>query len=128
MIKKLMPSDTRATELISGFSLILSSILLLYGGNSYIPDNLKLMHHWAFWSILFFIFGSFQIIAIYKEWDAMIRAILSWVVGIYWLWVGVGNLCIHNPDINYILLLVLGASCQYSYIVNLLFSAKKSWT
>jgi hypothetical protein len=101
--------------------------MLLFCGNYYIPEHLKEMHHWVFWAILFFIFGSFQVIAIYKEWDGMIRAILSWVVGVYWLWVGIGNIVSPSPDINYILLLVLGASCQYSYVVNLLFSVKKSW-
>ncbi len=127
-IKNLLPLDTRATEILSSFSLILSSLLIFYAGPSVITESMRNEHHWMFWDILLFLFGCFQITAVIKNWDAMVRAILSLVIGIYWIWLGVANLCQESLSIVFIVSIVLGAMCQYSYIVNLLYAAKKSWT
>jgi hypothetical protein len=125
-IKNLLPSDTRAAEILSGFSLIISSILILYNQDSVLTHSMKETHHWIFWVIVLFIFGFLQIASLLKNWDGMVRAIISLVVGIFWFWIGV-SICQHALNIVYIMPIVLGVICHYSYVINLLYAAKKSW-
>lgn len=123
-IKNLLPSDTRAVEIISGISLFLSSLFIFYGHDKFLSLHIIEAHHWLFWGIMFVIFGSYQIISVLNNWDVMIRAILGLFIGAYWIWDGLSGLCQSQFVITDILPIVLGISCQYSFVVNLLYASK----
>lgn len=123
-IKNLLPSDTRAAEIISGVSLFFSSILVFYGHDKFLSEHILEAHHWLFWAMIFLIFGVFQLVSVLNRWDVMIRAILCLFIGTYWIWDGFSGLCQSNFTATDILPIVLGISCQYSFVINLLYSTK----
>lgn len=125
IIKQLLPADTRPVELISGFSLFVMAILIVTTGTMFFPEHLQDFHQWQFWGIVSGLFGLLQVFAVAMDDMEALRSVTSWFTGIYWLWSGLIQLFGPNGHFDDVVIIVLGASCMYAFIINLLFSKTK---
>lgn len=126
-LKKLLPSDTRPVELISGFSLLIASILALIYHGQYIQPQLLGLHVWQFWGSIGVIFGLIQILASGIDKSEPVRAIMGWITGIYWVWTSMSHLTgTSDVLVDNIAIFCLGMACQYIFIINMML-IKKSW-
>jgi hypothetical protein len=125
-LKNLLPADTRPIELISGTSLLISAILIFITQDLYFPEKMNDVHQWPFWGILSLVFGFIQILSVIEDDMEPIRTITAWLTGTYWVWSGFFHLMSDYGHFYDIVLIVLGLSCLYSFIINLQF-IKKSW-
>jgi hypothetical protein len=119
MIRSFLPDDTRSVELVSGCSLLLClaiSALITYLNPS-IGSSGTLTHY----NILAIgWFGLIQIFVCTTAHMRSIRAIVNWVTGSYWIWVGSHELMINPPALLGALSVILGMSCLYAFVVNVL--------
>lgn len=121
----LLPQDTRIAELISGFSLILMSVLMMFA-NIQPTDAMVRFHEAHFWFILSGVFGGLQIFSlIVNDKLEQLRFVLAWVTGTFWSWVAMDSIAngVNPTDIAG---LVLGISNLYAFVINLLL-VKQSW-
>lgn len=117
MWRNLLPQGTRTVELCSAYALIFSGILMLTGVIPIVKELLILDTN-ATWGLLIIIFGIMQVYAILEEPRLeVLRTLLSWVAGCFWLWIGV--IC---PDRSFsaedIATIFLGVGNLYGFIIN----------
>lgn len=124
IIKQLLPADTRPVELISGFSLFVMALLIVTTGTKFFPPHLHDFHQWQFWGIVSGLFGFLQVFAVVMEDMEAMRSVISWFTGIYWIWSGLIQISGSNGHFDDVVIMVLGASCMYAFIINLLFTKK----
>lgn len=126
-IRRLLPADTRPIELISGASLLISALLIISTGELFFPKHLHDFHQWQFWGILSGIFGVVQLYAVAMDDLESLRAVTAWFTGVYWVWTGLVQLFGPHAQFDDVVIVLLGASCLYAFIINLLFTAKRKW-
>lgn len=124
IIKQLLPADTRPVELISGFSLFVMAILIMTTGTKFFPPHLHDFHQWQFWGIVAGLFGGLQILAVALDDMEALRSVVSWFTGVYWIWSGLIQLVGPHAHFDDVVIMTLGASCLYAFIINLLFAKK----
>lgn len=121
----MIPNNTRLLEFITGIAVILSGILILNVPGS-LPVDILESHVNTFWGMIAICFGSIQLIAALLLFRANhLRAIISWVMGTFIVWISVSAVH-HNPTVDDLIALVVGVANLYAFIVNLL-KVKKEW-
>lgn len=122
----LMPTDTRAAELVSAFALLLTSICLLLGAPAS-PWMLEI-HAREFWVIMLAAFGAMQLIGILRNtYSAQaLRAIITWVAGMFWVWLSFEYM-LDSVRPTEVLSFMLGVANFYAFIVNLNLLARGKW-
>lgn len=123
--KNLLPSDTRTTEIISGVSLMIISLLIFLTGERYLPATMLSEHGWHFWGIVSGVFGAAQIGAVSQSDGERARAIMAWLSGSYWIWSGAHQLMGTQGHFFDAVSIVLGVSCMYAFVINLLLVTEK---
>lgn len=123
--KNLLPSDTRTTEIISGVSLVLISILILTSGGKFVPDHMSLEHYWQFWGMISGIIGALQILFVLVANMEHARSVVAWITGSHWIWSGTHQFSMSTGQFYDTVLLVLGISCMYAFVINLLITSQK---
>jgi len=119
-LRNLLTADTRATEITSGISLVIIAIVIMCTGKQFFPVHLINFHAWQFWGIVSGVFGALQLTAIMLEESEHVRAVTSWIAGTYWLWSGSYQIFSGTGQFYDIVLIILGISCMYAFVINLL--------
>lgn len=124
-LSKLFPSDTRIAEILSAVSLLFSGLLMLLVPQA-TPLALLTYHTAFFWGMIALVFGLLQfIVVVWYDDQELVRALFSWIVGTYWVWMSLGTVSMTVvPAI--IASFFLGVTNLYSFIVNVLV-VKKQW-
>lgn len=116
MWKSLLPQESRVLEIYSGLALLMLSIMSL--SPYFLASDLLLIESRPTWTILSFIFGFLQLFSIYKYPNLeILRILLSWLIGCFWLWVGIVSTNYHISPED-LAAISLGLGCLYSFIIN----------
>lgn len=122
--RRLLTTDTRSVELISGLSLVSASLGYFVGYGQ--EHRLFQFHQPEFWIILTMLFGLMQVFTIIEEGLDNLRFALCWIAGIFWLWVGLYtiNEIIKPTDA---LSVIMGVFNLYAFVVNVSNIKKNIW-
>ena len=116
-ISTLLPRDTRAIELVSAFALITTSVIIALGApmSPWMLD----IHSRSFWVMILGSFGTIQLIGIVRESVSaeVVRAIVTWLVGMFWVWVSLEYL-VDIVRVTEIASFILGVSNFYAFTIN----------
>ena len=119
MIKNFLPSDTRAVELLSGAALIFSGLGILYG---FLTPAEALMgtHASDFWLKIMIMFGVLQLytVVIFDKYTGIARVVVTLFCATFWTWLGFSELTQPISSSNDTILMLLGLSNFYSFVVN----------
>lgn len=123
MINHLLPQDTRAVEIVSSLSLILIGASLMH-----VPFESELFSHHShkFWSAITILFGLLQLLSVvFSEKLPLIRTLISWSIGFFFVWLGFSSISQYNNISDYIAI-ILGFGNWYAFILNINFM-RKEW-
>lgn len=109
-----IPRDTRLVEFASGWSMLLAALLL---PNDAIYEDLLIHSPQPGWIAFLGLAGLLHLIAVYRFEEAdMLRAALSFLGGLFWVWVGM--LGFVEPCLADFAAFALGVGCFMAFIVN----------
>lgn len=126
MLRKFLPNDTRLVELISGGSLVIGMLIGILTNQYILPAELLSYHVWQFWTMMLGIFGILQVGACSVHRLEYLRAATNWLIGGYWIWVGAHQIAVAEPYLTATVSILIGVSCFYAFVVNLLL-ARQAW-
>lgn len=116
-ISTILPRDTRAIELVSAFALITTSVVVAFGAplSSWLLD----IQSRGFWIMILGSFGIIQLIGIVRDSISaeIVRAIVTWLVGMFWIWVSLEYL-VDKVRVTEIASFILGVSNFYAFTIN----------
>lgn len=126
MMRMFLPNDTRLVELISGGSLVLGAVMSFFTDQHIVPTDLLSYHIWQFWALLLGVLGVIQVGACAVTHFEHLRAATNWLVGGYWMWVGIHQMVVYQLDLTTIVSVLMGVSCFYAFVINLLLT-RQAW-
>lgn len=116
MLHNLLPQDCRAVELASAGAMLAMAFYMLTG-TRYV--ELCTIHPYQFWVILFTVFGSLQLLALFWQHKMELQQfVMALVNGSIWVWLA---FVAQEPAA-----LFIGLSNLYAFSVGFLF-LKRSW-
>ena len=121
-----LPQDTRAIEFISAFALLLTSMFIMFGAP--ISPWMLELHSREFWVMVLASFGIVQLIGVVRDSFSaeVIRAIVTWLVGMFWVWLSLEYL-IDTVRATEVAALILGVSNFYAFVLNLSLLMRSKW-
>lgn len=126
MWRKLLPQGTRTIEICSAYAMLLGTILIASGVITYTPQ-LDTIDNNVTWVILLGIFGGLHLISVANtpRFDVL-RTILCWVAGCFWIWISVVSI---GPQLGLddLSAFFMGIGNLYGFIINFNL-IHKSWT
>lgn len=126
ILRLFLPNDTRLVELVSGWSLVIGMSISMITSHPNIPSTLLYYHMWQFWTVIIGMIGIVQVVACAFDNLEYVRSTTNWMVGWYWIWIGLDYLTTANNYLMPILSIVVGTSCMYAFIINILL-ARSVW-
>jgi len=109
----LFPQDTRVAELASCMALALLLLTILVSGSPILMESSKPCIHWEWAITSLLILQLIGLLAYPKQ--ELLRTIMCWVNGSFWVWVGLSSLSTDHVAIG---LLTLGLTNLYAFVVN----------
>jgi hypothetical protein len=118
-----IPRDTRLVEFASGWAMLLAALML---PNDAIYRDLVMHSPEPGWIAFLGVAGLLHLVAVYLfEQADMLRAVLSFVGGMFWMWVGMLGMV--EPSLSGFSAFALGVGCFMAFVVNGL-SVRTSWS
>ena len=112
-------ADTRAIELMSAASLLLTGIACVVSDAIWFPAWQLSIQPAVFWTTIMLVFGGLQSIALGMVGNVtMMRGILSWAIGSHLVWWALELVTNHHVGLAEIAVFVLGITNIYAFIIN----------
>lgn len=107
----LLPRDNRSAELASAGALLLLALHIGFYDDLHV--RLSSLHGMHFWVLIFSALGLAQLVSLlaYPNTE-ILRALLSWVNGLLWIWLSLSTYSAAGPAI------MLGVTNLYAFVVN----------
>jgi hypothetical protein len=115
-IKRILPSDTRAIELVSCAALAATALQEAIGLNTSILNAAQTGLYWAM--VLTLVPLAHVLTLMFIRYDLIIRSLLCWVAGIFWVYratFDVPGILSRDPDPASFF---IGMGCFYAMVIN----------
>lgn len=120
-LKQFLPSDVRIVEILSGLCFVLiASLNLIMGPQFGMTETMNSYHAVSFWVFIFGFVGAFQLYLIVSIGPEVFRAIISWISGSMWIWLGVSEIIHDSAHITGVVMIMLGIVCNYASVIYLM--------
>ena len=115
MIKNMLPQDSRTVEIASAWAMMMMSVGI--GAHIVVVDTLMTAHNIPFWVTCLALIGMLQFWSLVIHPSAeVLRCILAWVSGIFWIWLSFAD---GKPSPADFSTFTLGIGNLYGFVINI---------